>query len=195
MATGGGVALCVKKECECMEIDDGDDRVGSLRVRIKAKASKTDPIVGVCYRPSQHGVPSGGSRVTDPIRRRDDATRRRRPHEGRGPGVTARVEGLRGGASAVGVAIQTAMQIGVQGAPRAACRERYATNGSRVDSRGQRVGCGTAIRNGCGVGRGGTALWSAGRRAVRAGGGAWGAGRGESKADRKSTRLNSSHPH
>ena len=34
-----------------MEINDGDDRVESLLVRIKAKASKTDIIVGVCYRP------------------------------------------------------------------------------------------------------------------------------------------------
>ena len=48
---GGGVALCVKKECECMEINDGDDRVERLWVRIKAKASKTNIILGVCYRP------------------------------------------------------------------------------------------------------------------------------------------------
>ena len=27
---GGGVALYVKKKCECMEINDGDDRVESL---------------------------------------------------------------------------------------------------------------------------------------------------------------------
>ena len=33
-----------------MEINDGDDRVESLWVRIKAKANKTD-IMGVCYRP------------------------------------------------------------------------------------------------------------------------------------------------
>jgi len=39
---GGGVALCVKKDCECMEINDGDDRVESLWVGIKAKASKID---------------------------------------------------------------------------------------------------------------------------------------------------------
>ena len=39
---GGGV----KKECECMEINDGDDRVESLWVRIKAKANKTDIIMG-----------------------------------------------------------------------------------------------------------------------------------------------------
>ena len=35
-----------------MEINDSDDRVESLWVRIKAKANKTDIIVGVCYRPS-----------------------------------------------------------------------------------------------------------------------------------------------
>ena len=34
-----------------MEINDGDDRVESLWVRIKAKANKTDIIMGVCYRP------------------------------------------------------------------------------------------------------------------------------------------------
>ena len=34
-----------------MEINDGDDRVECLWVRIKAKANKTDIIVGVCYRP------------------------------------------------------------------------------------------------------------------------------------------------
>ena len=33
-----------------MEINDGDDRVEILWVRIKAKASKTDIIMGVCYR-------------------------------------------------------------------------------------------------------------------------------------------------
>ena len=48
---GGGIALYVKKECECMEINDGDDRVESLWIRIKAKTNKTDIIVGVCYRP------------------------------------------------------------------------------------------------------------------------------------------------
>ena len=35
-----------------MEINDGDDRVESLWVRIKVKANKTDIIMGVCYRPS-----------------------------------------------------------------------------------------------------------------------------------------------
>ena len=48
---GGGVVLYVKKDCECMEINDGDDRMESLWVRIKKKANKTDIIMGVCYRP------------------------------------------------------------------------------------------------------------------------------------------------
>ena len=48
---GDGVALCVKKDCERMEINDDDDRVESLWVRIKVKANKTDSIVGACYRP------------------------------------------------------------------------------------------------------------------------------------------------
>ena len=34
-----------------MEINEGDDRVESIWIRIKAKANKTDVIVGVCYRP------------------------------------------------------------------------------------------------------------------------------------------------
>ena len=48
---GCGIALYVKKECECMEINDSDDRVEGLWVRIKVKANKTDIIVGICYRP------------------------------------------------------------------------------------------------------------------------------------------------
>ena len=48
---GSGVALYVKKECEHMEINDDDDGVESLWVRIKAKANKTDIIMGICYRP------------------------------------------------------------------------------------------------------------------------------------------------
>ena len=33
-----------------MGINDGDDRVENLWVRIKTKANKTDFIMGVCYR-------------------------------------------------------------------------------------------------------------------------------------------------
>ena len=35
-----------------MKINDGDDRMESLRVRIKVKANTTDVIMGVYYRPS-----------------------------------------------------------------------------------------------------------------------------------------------
>ena len=48
---GNGVALYVKKECECVEINGGDDTVESLWVRIKVKANKTEIIMGVYYRP------------------------------------------------------------------------------------------------------------------------------------------------
>ena len=34
-----------------MEINEGDDRVESIWIRIKAKANKTDVTVGICYRP------------------------------------------------------------------------------------------------------------------------------------------------
>ena len=34
-----------------MEINDSDDRVEGLWVRIKAKTNKTDTVIGVCYRP------------------------------------------------------------------------------------------------------------------------------------------------
>ncbi len=51
-----------------MEMNDGDDRVESFWVRIKAKANKTDIIVGVCYRP-----PNQDEEV--------DKTLYRQPHE------------------------------------------------------------------------------------------------------------------
>ena len=44
---GGGVALYIKKDYECVEINDGDDRVESIWIRIKAKANKTGVTVGV----------------------------------------------------------------------------------------------------------------------------------------------------
>ena len=34
-----------------MEINDGNNRVETLWVRIKVKANKTDTVMGVCYRP------------------------------------------------------------------------------------------------------------------------------------------------
>ena len=45
----------VKKECECMEINDDNGNVERFWVRIKLKASKTDIIMGVCYRPPKQG--------------------------------------------------------------------------------------------------------------------------------------------
>ena len=47
---GGGVALYVTECFDCLEPDDGDERVKCLRVRIRGKANKADIMVGVCYR-------------------------------------------------------------------------------------------------------------------------------------------------
>ena len=46
-----GVALCVRECFDSLELDDGDDRVECLWVRIRGKANKADIMVGVCYRP------------------------------------------------------------------------------------------------------------------------------------------------
>ncbi|GAB0208671.1 hypothetical protein GRJ2_003332800 [Grus japonensis] len=48
---GGGVALYVKECFDCLELNDGDDRVECLWIRIRGKANKADIMVGVCYRP------------------------------------------------------------------------------------------------------------------------------------------------
>ncbi|KAK4815429.1 hypothetical protein QYF61_002644 [Mycteria americana] len=48
---GGGVALYVRECLDSLELDDGDDSVEFLRVRIRGKANKADIVVGVCYRP------------------------------------------------------------------------------------------------------------------------------------------------
>ncbi|KAK4828900.1 hypothetical protein QYF61_001458 [Mycteria americana] len=48
---GGGVALYVRECFDCLELNDGDDRVECLWVRIRGKASKAGIVVGVCYRP------------------------------------------------------------------------------------------------------------------------------------------------
>ncbi|KAK4832306.1 hypothetical protein QYF61_021705 [Mycteria americana] len=48
---GGGVALCIRECLDSLELDDGDDRVECLWVRIRGKANKADIVVGVCYRP------------------------------------------------------------------------------------------------------------------------------------------------
>ncbi|KAK4829261.1 hypothetical protein QYF61_002653 [Mycteria americana] len=47
---GGGVALYVRECLDSLELDDGDDRVECLWIRIKGKANKADIVVGVCYR-------------------------------------------------------------------------------------------------------------------------------------------------
>ncbi|KAK4827614.1 LOW QUALITY PROTEIN: hypothetical protein QYF61_019539 [Mycteria americana] len=48
---GGGVALYVRECLDSLEVNDGDDRVECLWVRIRGKANKADIVVGVCYRP------------------------------------------------------------------------------------------------------------------------------------------------
>ncbi|KAK4811169.1 hypothetical protein QYF61_019800 [Mycteria americana] len=48
---GGGVALYVRECLDSLELNDGDDRVECLWVRIRGKANKADIVVGVCYRP------------------------------------------------------------------------------------------------------------------------------------------------
>ncbi|KAK4820612.1 LOW QUALITY PROTEIN: hypothetical protein QYF61_001918 [Mycteria americana] len=45
------VALYVRECLDSLELDDGDDRVECLWVRIRGKANKADIVVGVCYRP------------------------------------------------------------------------------------------------------------------------------------------------
>ncbi|GAB0181770.1 hypothetical protein GRJ2_000642300 [Grus japonensis] len=48
---GSGVALCVRKCFDCLELDDGNEMVKCLWVRITEKANKANIMVGVCYRP------------------------------------------------------------------------------------------------------------------------------------------------
>ncbi|KAK4823577.1 LOW QUALITY PROTEIN: hypothetical protein QYF61_003581 [Mycteria americana] len=48
---GGGVALYIRECLDSLELDDGDDRVECLWVRIRGKANKADIVVGICYRP------------------------------------------------------------------------------------------------------------------------------------------------
>ncbi|KAK4813674.1 LOW QUALITY PROTEIN: hypothetical protein QYF61_017641 [Mycteria americana] len=48
---GGGVALYVRESLDSLELNDGDDRVECLWVRMRGKANKADIVVGVCYRP------------------------------------------------------------------------------------------------------------------------------------------------
>ncbi|KAK4814312.1 LOW QUALITY PROTEIN: hypothetical protein QYF61_014826 [Mycteria americana] len=48
---GSGVALCVRECFDCLELNDSDDRVECLWVRLRGKANKADITVGFCYRP------------------------------------------------------------------------------------------------------------------------------------------------
>ncbi|GAB0184113.1 hypothetical protein GRJ2_000876600 [Grus japonensis] len=52
---GSVVALYVRECFECLELNDGDNRVECLWVRIRGKANKADIMVGVCYRPPNQG--------------------------------------------------------------------------------------------------------------------------------------------
>ncbi|GAB0188316.1 hypothetical protein GRJ2_001296900 [Grus japonensis] len=54
---GGGVALYVNDQLECMELHLGmeEEPTESLWVRIKGRAGAGDIIVGVCYRPPDQG--------------------------------------------------------------------------------------------------------------------------------------------
>lgn len=47
---GGGVALYVKKCVDCVEIDDEDDKVEHLWVKIRGKVNRADIVVVACYR-------------------------------------------------------------------------------------------------------------------------------------------------
>ncbi|KAJ7397045.1 mitochondrial fission process protein 1 [Pitangus sulphuratus] len=51
--TGGGVALYVRQHLEYIKLCLGveDEQVKSLWVRIKGSTSKSDTVVGICYRP------------------------------------------------------------------------------------------------------------------------------------------------
>jgi len=57
---GGRVALYVRECFDCVELDDGDDRVVCLWVRIRGKANKAYIMVGVCYRPPSQDEKADG---------------------------------------------------------------------------------------------------------------------------------------
>ncbi|GAB0207576.1 hypothetical protein GRJ2_003223300 [Grus japonensis] len=48
---GGGVALYVRECFDCLELNNCDDKVECLWVRMRGKANKADILLGVCYRP------------------------------------------------------------------------------------------------------------------------------------------------
>jgi len=48
---GDGVSLYVRDCFNCIELDDCDDKVECLWVKMRGKANKADILLGVCYRP------------------------------------------------------------------------------------------------------------------------------------------------
>ncbi|GAB0187578.1 hypothetical protein GRJ2_001223100 [Grus japonensis] len=48
---GGEVALYVRECFDCIELDDCDNKVECLWIRMRGKANKADILLGVCYRP------------------------------------------------------------------------------------------------------------------------------------------------
>ena len=48
---GGEVALYVRECFDCIELDDCDNKVECLWIRMRGKASNADILLGVCYRP------------------------------------------------------------------------------------------------------------------------------------------------
>jgi len=48
---GSGVVLYVRDCFDCIELNDCDDKVESLWVKMRGKANKADVLLGVCYRP------------------------------------------------------------------------------------------------------------------------------------------------
>jgi len=48
---GGGVALYVRDCFDCIELNNCDDKVKCLWVKMRGKANKADVLLGVFYRP------------------------------------------------------------------------------------------------------------------------------------------------
>jgi len=48
---GSGMALYVRDCFDCIELNDCDDKVECLCVKMRGKANKADILLGVCYRP------------------------------------------------------------------------------------------------------------------------------------------------
>ena len=48
---GSGVALYVRDCFDCIELNNCDDKVECLWVKMRGKANKADILLGVCYRP------------------------------------------------------------------------------------------------------------------------------------------------